>query len=736
MAWKFGPYDVLDLIGHGGMGEVYRARDTRRGRLIALKLLPGGLAGDSDYLARFRREQMVAARLRDPHVVPIHDFGEIDGRLFIDMRLVDGEDLGSLVTREGPLDPGRAVELVSQVALALDSAHADGLVHRDVKPGNVLVAARDFVYVVDFGIAVSIGSRQTALTMTGATVGTLGYMAPERFTHQPLDCRVDIYSLSCVLYECLTGTRPFEGEDLPSMMYAHLNVPPPVPSRLITGIPAALDAVVVRGMAKDPAGRFGTAAELAGAARAALGPDSLVRRAEPTTIVDPAHGQVPAHPAAAGPRPTPLVIGGARPEAAGPGAPRTDAGSVPPLPPPVWAGPSDAEDRDGPAPVPGRGGQSGHGPTSGSGESRRRRAGMLAAVVTAVLAVVVTAWFVLQPGTADLAGGSLPTAASSDTSPARTAAAGPPPVAVQASVPIPAAGSAIDVGATPGFAAVTPDGRFVYVANRGAGVITVVDTTLDQVVATIAIEAGPPQFLTFSPSGDIAYVTVYDADYTVNRVVFLDTATNEVVRTVAVGRRPFAPATSPDGSLLYVPSHEDGLVDVVDTASGELLRQVPTPPNPHWVVFDANGTRYWTADHESGVITAFEAATDQLIQEVPTGLAPHSLALSPDGRTICVVNFESSTLTAVDTATYAVLANVDVGRKPQDVTFAPDGRHLYTANVDGDTVTVVSTATWTVTASIPTGDGPTSVAVLPDGSRAYVSNLEDGTLRVLDIGVG
>src|SRR5690348_4744941 len=144
---QVGPYVLEGLIGAGAMGEVYRAQDTRRDRWVALKLLPDALADDLDYQERFRHESMVAARLRDPHVIPIHDFGEIDGRLFIDMRLVDGEDLGSLLARSGALPAKRAVHLIEQVATALDSAHAEGLVHRDVKPSNVLVGAHDFVYV-------------------------------------------------------------------------------------------------------------------------------------------------------------------------------------------------------------------------------------------------------------------------------------------------------------------------------------------------------------------------------------------------------------------------------------------------------------------------------------------------------------------------------------------------------------------------------------------------------------
>jgi serine/threonine-protein kinase len=224
---QVGNYRLDSLLGRGGMGEVYKAYDTQRDRYVALKLLPQALSGDREYLKRFQRESNVAARLRDPHVIPIHDFGEIDGQLFIDMRLVDGSDISALLDTDGRIAPQRAVYLISQVAEALDAAHADHLVHRDIKPSNILVTSSDFVYVVDFGIARSVGGRQTPLTHTGAYIGTLDYMAPERFTGHDVDGRADIYSLACLLHECLTGAPPFSGKDLPALMYAQLYYGPP-----------------------------------------------------------------------------------------------------------------------------------------------------------------------------------------------------------------------------------------------------------------------------------------------------------------------------------------------------------------------------------------------------------------------------------------------------------------------------------------------------------------------------
>jgi YVTN family beta-propeller protein len=953
---QIGPYRLERLLGFGGMGEVHLAYDTVRDRMVALKLLSEALSKDTDYQRRFRRESHVAARLREPHVIPIHDYGEVDGQLFIDMRLVDGQNVRQILSEGGAMPAERAVHIVGQVADALEAAHADGLVHRDIKPSNVLVTANDFVYVVDFGIARSVGTERSSLTLTGVTVGTLDYMAPERFARTPIDGRADVYSLACLLHECLTGTPPFAGDDLPSLMYAHLFDDPPRPTATVASLPAAMDAVIATGMAKQLDARYASPTALADAARAALGGASAprsparsgpagdaradaarvpaeavlsrdegdpARSADPAAAsrrggsIAPAAGEPPStvrppdRPAADVPSAVPVLTGrataaaaasgavspdaarsgavppdavspdaarsgAASPDAASAGAvspgavapdaarsgaassgaassgavspdavaaPVPDAGPVPgaadrrpeasdaarpdrarsdparsdparsadapsaagapvasggpvtsagdlfaalgavPMPGSPLDLPADPDPRDAASPRPGApadavasgarsappegGGVAGNpdrevtaavvteripataaqdgptvvvgprpvvppprpaGPAAQPPDPRRpaRRRGPLLtmAAVVAVAAMIVVATLVFV-----------------DRTPVANPLAVPPPADAPGketvvSIAVPTVRGSIPVGPTPGYLEVAPNGRFAYIANRDAGIVTVLDTAINQVTATIPIAAGPPQFVTFSPDGLRAYLSIYNTERTINLIGVVDTGTNAVVQTIPVGRRPFASATTPDGSRLYVPSHDDGRLDVIDTGSGTVVAQVPVARNPHWVAFAPDGSRLYTANHESNVVSVLDPANDSVITTIPVGTSPHSTTLSPDGTRVAVVNYDSDEVSVIDTATNAVVATVPVGASPQDIAYSADGRFLYTADVEADAISVISTETYQVTATIPVGDGPTSVVVSRDGRTGYVTLLNDGSVVMLDLTAG
>jgi serine/threonine kinase PknH len=292
----FGRYRLIAVIGRGGMGTVYRAQDTKMGREVALKVLAPELAAVPGYRERFEREARTAARLNEPHIIPVHEADEIDGLLYLAMPVIDGIDVASLLKRDGPLSPARAVAVIEQLAAALDAAHGAGWVHRDVKPSNALMMPNGFVYLMDFGIAHDTAA--TRLTRTGSIVGSWGYMAPERFGTGISDARADVYALACVLHECVTGQLPFPGDSLERQKAGHLSDPPPRPSLLNAAVPASFDEVIAAGMAKDPAARYQTAPQLATAARQALTAISTPApwwSALPPPA--PAPGAVPAQPA-------------------------------------------------------------------------------------------------------------------------------------------------------------------------------------------------------------------------------------------------------------------------------------------------------------------------------------------------------------------------------------------------------------------------------------------------------
>jgi hypothetical protein len=289
-AGAIGPGTELDgfvieaVAGRGGMGVVYRARQRRPDRAVALKVITADLADATAFRARFQREATIAAQIEHPNVIPVYAVGEAAGGvLYIAMRFVDGVDLRSLLAAEGRLEPGRAAAIVAQVGQALDAAHAHGLVHRDVKPANILVSrigggGGEHVYLSDFGISRHIDGSQ-ALTGTGAFLGTIDYVAPEQARGERVDARTDVYSLGCVLFHAITGTVPFPLENDLAKLYAHDTHPPPSALERARGIPPAFEGVLARAMAKAPDDRFQSAGDLGRAALAATG-DAPPPRAE------------------------------------------------------------------------------------------------------------------------------------------------------------------------------------------------------------------------------------------------------------------------------------------------------------------------------------------------------------------------------------------------------------------------------------------------------------------------
>jgi serine/threonine-protein kinase len=373
-------YRIDALVGRGGMGVVYSAEQLRLGRMVALKVLAPELAADDAFRERFDRESRLAALIEHPNIVPIYEAGEAEGLLFIAMRWVDGLDLGALLKLEGPLELGRTLDVLGQIASALDAAHAQGLVHRDVKPANVLVArgsrppSVEHAYLTDFGIAkMTSGGPVGSVTRTGMFLGTADYASPEQFEGQELDGRADQYALGCLLFQCLTGSKPFERTQELAVMYAHLHDPPPRVTDTRRDVPPALDDVVAKAMAKHKEHRYASCGEVISAARAARD-----RWAQPTIAAS-----------------APVVASTAvAPVDAAP-PPGAEAGPTTP-PPPTGLEPPSVPATPPPPPPP---------PPSPRPPGRRSRRWLWAALVAAILiGVPVAAALVITSGDEDDAG--------------------------------------------------------------------------------------------------------------------------------------------------------------------------------------------------------------------------------------------------------------------------------------------------------------------------------------------
>ena len=262
----FAGHTILAVAGRGAMGVVYRARNEQLGREVALKVIAPEFAEDGEFRIRFRREFEAEVSIRHPHIVRVYGAGAKEGRLFVTMQYVDGTDLARVLSNASRLEPVRAATIVAKVADGLDAAHACGIVHRDVKPANVLLADGDYPILTDFGLAKNINANVAPLTVAGSFLGTCDYAAPEQLIGERIDGRVDVYALGCLLFQAVTGRVPFPRPVSAATMLAHMDEPPPLVSATAPDAPRALDDVVSTAMAKDPDERYPTAGDLGRAA--------------------------------------------------------------------------------------------------------------------------------------------------------------------------------------------------------------------------------------------------------------------------------------------------------------------------------------------------------------------------------------------------------------------------------------------------------------------------------------
>jgi YVTN family beta-propeller protein len=300
-------------------------------------------------------------------------------------------------------------------------------------------------------------------------------------------------------------------------------------------------------------------------------------------------------------------------------------------------------------------------------------------------------------------------------------------------VAVPGAKTTVQLTRSPAFVAVSPNGSYAYTANPETQTLTVVDTAANEVVETIPIAAGPPQFLTFAPDGHTLYISLFNDAQTIHAIGVLDTDSNTMIATIPQPGRPYIPELTPDETRLYVPNHDVAAVSVIDTATNRVVGEIGVPANPHGVDFSPDGSRAYTANHESNMVSVIDTDTLSVLRTIRVGTSPHSIAVNPRRPLAAETNFDSNSVSAIDTRTHQVVATIPVGENPQDIAWAPDGQHAFVVNHGSNTVSVIDATTNRVTTTLRTGTGPTSIALAPDGHRAYVSNQDSATLTVLDL---
>jgi len=669
-------YRIEDVAGRGSMGVVYRATQLVLQRPVALKLIATEVAHDASFRERFKRESQLAASIDHPNVIPIYEAGEVDGSLFLAMRYVEGTDLGALVAAEGTLAPARAVGIVAQVAAGLSAAHALGLVHRDVKPANVLIAAGEdeHVYLADFGLT-KHASSAPGLTKSGMFVGTLDYSAPEVIRGEGADPRADVYALGCVLFHCLTGRPPFVRDSEVATMYAHLHDAAPAPST-IAGAAAVLDAVVAKALAKDAGERYATAAELGRAARAAIGDGS-----SPVTpvAVPAASAAPPAPPAPATPAPAPA--GDAAPPAS------TDA-------------PAAAEGER-------------------EGISRDWRIVLL---TTLGLVMAVGLLVALLAGAGVLGGDSAkkvapPPTAAKAAKPAAAPAKAAKPAAAPAGAPRPVA--SIAVGRGPDGIAVDDAGS-VWVTNAQDDTLTRIDEKSGRI-------AGAPIAAGDDPDGVVAAKgVVWIASAKQGRVLRFETSGNAPVPggTIDVGAQPEGIALG--RQLVWVANIQDGTVNRIDRASPSVVgAPIGVGGKPTGVFV---GSSVWVTNNADATVTRIDPSTAQVVgAPIAVGRQPRGV-IEGEGS-VWVANSGDDTVSRLDPATGQPIGKpIKVGRDPRELTVGLG--FVWVANNDDNSVTRIDPKTGKVVGTaIPVGNQPLGIAAGSD-SVWVVNHGDDSVTRI------
>ncbi len=773
-------YQLEERLGQGGMAVVFRAYDSRLDRRVALKLMAPGLSDDDAFRQRFIRESRAAAAVDDPHIIPVFEAGEADGVLFLAMRLVRGGDVRSLIDRNGPLPPARAAEILAQVASALDAAHARGLVHRDVKPANMLLEAApgadrpDHVYLSDFGLT-KTSLAASGLTATGQFMGTVEYVAPEQIESRPLDGRCDQYALACSAFEMLCGEPPFRREQSISVLYAHMSEAPPQIRLRRPELPDDIEAVLAKALSKAPADRYATCGEFASAVRAALGsagsgPAGPPAGRQATEIAMPGAGaRGPATPdAAAGAQP-PWAAATSQPPAAEPAGGPTQAADYPARARPTDPSASQRDDTTRPA-LSAAARADPHraaGPDGVGIEPRQPRRpwwrGRVPLAGIAVLALLLLGGggYVLASGGTKAAGSHKGSGHSSAAgSSGRTAAALPLPpcstaTATATSQPITA--ESVAIGGQPFGLGVTPDGQYSFVST-GSGLAILRNHSSTGPVLLRTIATGANGEVAVTPDGRFAVAAAGSGAVVVN--VSDAVAGQAVVATLSsrTGKGPDAVLVTADG-YVFVTMQKTDEVAVFKlagaTGSGDFIGFVPTGKQP--VGLTAAGSTLYVTNLQGNTITlvdlnkAKSSPAASVLATVPVGCGPARALVSPDGKVLWVTSRLSNTLLGFSMPRlrsdpgHALIAKVAVGAQPIAEAFIDRGAKIVVgdSNLGAPTgpasnLAVISTAQAlarkpALLGYVQTGEVPRRMTVLPDGKTLLVTESYSHELQAISV---
>jgi YVTN family beta-propeller protein len=668
-----GGYRIDGVAGQGGMGVVYRATQLGLDRVVALKVIAAEFASNLDFRNRFKSEAQLAASIDHPNVVPIYETGEAEGVLYLAMRYVEGTDLRSLVDESNGLGAERSVRIIWQVAGALDAAHRRGLVHRDVKPPNVLIAAEgeEHVYLTDFGLT-KHAAASAGFTRTGVFVGTPDFAAPEQIRGEHADARADVYALGAVLFHSLTGRPPFPRDSELAKMYAHLNDPAPAASPLAAGIPPALDVVIGTAMAKVPGERYESAGDLARAAWAALQGDIA-----PAPVGSVATGeaalQEPTAPDTPAPRTPP-------PSSAANGTP--PPASVPPAPP--------ADRPAGPA-----------------GWPRRRRI---------MLLVALPCLLVLALGTAALgAAGVFGGGDDPEGEQPKATATATPEVTPESSRPAKVV-STIPVGDGPD--GITADGKRVFVTHAKDGTLLEIDADQDAVVGDPVDVGNDPDQVTAGKG------TLWVVDADSNRLQRLESdPVLQRTATITIGNDAQGISLGPQ--LAWVANTGDDTVQRIDRAQavtvGDPIGVGDYPIGIHV------GSKVWVTNFRDGTLSKIDVASAQVEGDpLPTGNGARGVTEGFGG--VWVSNLKDDTVARVDPDTFKVVATIPVGREPKELVAALGS--VWVVNSRSNTVTRIDPRTNRVVGS-PISVGQNPIGITATRGAIWVTNFADDTVSAI-----